>query len=78
MAMQWPIKSRLELKREIDRLNRVRAVLGLDIMTMRSQPGNLAGDDFAETVNTLIGVEDDLRALTRQYDGVMPLQDCRD
>jgi hypothetical protein len=68
MAMQWPIKSRLELKREIDRLNRVRAVLGLEIISMRSQPGYLGGDDFAETANTLIGVEDELRDLARQYD----------
>ena len=78
MAMQRPAQSRLELKRKIDRLNQVRAIVGLDLMRMRSQPGHLTDDDFAETMNTLFGLEDELRELVRQHDGVASLQECRD
>jgi hypothetical protein len=78
MAISQSPKIRLDLKRRIDQLNRVRAQMRLDILRMHSQPGYLTEDDFAETVNTLIGLEDELRELVRQYDGVASLQDCRD
>jgi hypothetical protein len=50
----------------------------LDILKMRSQPDYLTEDDFAETVNTLIGLEDELRELVQQFDGVVSRRDCRD
>jgi hypothetical protein len=77
MAMETSAPSRLYLKRNIDRLTRVRALMGLDIVQMRSQPGYLSRGDFAEATNTLFGVEDELRELVRQYEGTAQ-KDCRD
>lgn len=78
MAMKQSPRIRLDLKRKIDQLNRVRALLGLDIINMRSQPGYLTEDDFAETVDTLIRLEDELRELLREYEGATSFQDCSD
>ena len=78
MAIQRSSKVHVDLKRKIAELNRVRTQMRLDILKMRSQPDYLTKVDFAETVNTLIGLEDELRELTQQFDGVVSRQDCRD
>jgi len=78
MAIQRSPKIRLDLKRKIDQLSRVRAQMRLEIMRMRRQPGYATEDDFRETVDTLIGLEDELRELVRQYEGWTSFQDCRD
>jgi hypothetical protein len=77
MPVELSPKSRLYLKRKIDQLNRVRTQMGLEIMRMHREPGYGTEDDFWETVDTLFGVEDELRELVQQYeDGTSP-QDCR-
>jgi hypothetical protein len=68
----------LYLKRRIAELNRVRAKMRLDIITMKSQPGYPTQDEFAETVDSLFAIEDELLELVRQYEGVKSLRDPRD
>jgi hypothetical protein len=78
MAIQQSPKIRLDVKRKIDQLNRVRSLMGLEIMRMHREPGCGTEDDFWETVDVLTGLEDELRDLGRQYEDGTSLRDCRD
>ena len=78
MAVEVSPKSRSDLKRKIAELNRVRTQMKLDIMKMRREPGPDTEEEFADTDNSLVLLEEELRELVRQYeDGTSPL-DSRD
>jgi tRNA uridine 5-carbamoylmethylation protein Kti12 len=78
MAVELAPKGRLDLKRKIAELDRVRKQMKLDIVRMRRQPGLGTEEELADTVNSLVLLEDELRELTRRYEeGTSPL-DSRD
>jgi len=78
MATKQSPKIRLDLKRKIDQLNRVRANMRLEILRMRRESGYATEDDYREAVDTLIRLEDELRDLVRQYEGQTSFHDSRD
>ncbi len=78
MATRQSPKIRLDLKRRIDQLNRVRAHMRLEILRMRRESGYATEDDYREAVDTLIRLEDELRELVRQYEGQASFHDSRD
>ena len=78
MATKQSPKIRLDLKRKIDQLNRVRAHMRLEILRMRRESGYATEDDYREAVDTLIRLEDELRDLVRQYEGQTSFHDSRD
>jgi len=78
MATKQSPKIRLDLKRKIDQLNRVRAEMRLDVLRMRRESGYATTDDYREAVDTLIRLEDELRELVRQYEGQTSFHDSRD
>ncbi|HWR71147.1 MAG TPA: hypothetical protein VN415_08835 [Dehalococcoidia bacterium] len=78
MATKKSPKIRLDLKRKIDQLNRVRANMRLEILRMRRESGYATEDDYREAVDTLIRLEDELRDLVRQYEGQTSFHDSRD
>jgi hypothetical protein len=78
MATRQSPKIRLDLKRKIDQLNRVRAHMRLEILRMRRKSGYATEDDYREAVDTLIRLEDELRELVRQYEGQTSFHDSRD
>ena len=78
MATRKSPKIRVDLKRNIDQLNRVRAHMRLEILRMRRESGYATEDDYREAVDTLIRLEDELRELVRQYEGQTSFHDSRD
>jgi hypothetical protein len=78
MAVELSPKSRSDLKRKIAELNRVRTQMRLDIIRMRRQPGPDTEEEFADTENSLVLLEEELRELIRRYEEGMSPQDSRD
>jgi hypothetical protein len=78
VAVELSPKSRSDLKRKIAELNRVRTQMKLDIMKMRREPGPDTLEEFADTDNSLVLLEEELRELVRQYEDGMSPQDSRD
>ncbi len=77
MTMGPSPMSSATLKRKIAELDRVRSQMRLEIMRIQRQPGYGTDEDIADTENTLIGVEEELRELVRRYEGTST-QDSRD
>jgi hypothetical protein len=63
MATGQSTRSCADLKRKIAELGRVRSQMRLDIMRMQTEPGH--EEDLADTENTLVLLEDELRELVR-------------
>ena len=65
-------RSCLDLKRKIAELERVRTQMKLDMVRVRVQPGSVTEEDLADTVNSLVLLEEELGELVRQYEEGCP------
>jgi hypothetical protein len=72
MAVKLSPKSCLDLKRKIAELERVRTQMKLEMVRIRVQPGQCTEEDLADTVNSLVLLEDELGELIRQYEEGCP------
>ncbi len=78
MAVRLSPRSRLDLKRKIAELNRVRIQMKLDITRMLTHPGQGTEEDLADTENSLVLLEEELGDLIRCYEEGMSPLDSRD
>jgi|PlaIllAssembly_1097288.scaffolds.fasta_scaffold260252_2 hypothetical protein len=72
MVVKQSPRNCLDLKRKIAELERVRTQMRLEMVRIQVQPGHGTEEDLAETENTLIGVEEELGELIRQYEEGCP------
>lgn len=68
MAMEPSLMSCAALKRKVAELDRVRSQMRLEIVRIHTQPGYGTEEDLAETENSLVGVEEELRELARLHE----------
>ena len=72
MAVTLSPMNCLDLKRKIAELERVRTQMKLDMVRVRVQPGSVTEEDLADTVNSLVLLEEELGELIRQYEEGCP------
>jgi len=72
MAVRLSPRSCLDLKRKIAELDRVRSQMRLEIVRIHVQPGHGTEEDLAETENSLVAVEEELREVVRLYEEGCP------
>lgn len=72
MAVGQSPRSCLDQKRKIAELERVRSQMRLEIMKIHTQPGYGTEEDIADTENSLVLVEEELRELVRLYEEGCP------
>lgn len=68
MAVKLSPRNCLDLKRKIAELERVRTQMKLEMVRIRVQPGQVSEEDLADTVNSLVLLEDELGELIQQYE----------